>query len=49
LAFSRKITRIGVPGEDSMTLNVPENVAGNILDLCLPGYMKIGTLYNCRV
>jgi len=32
-----------------MTLDVPENVAGTILDLCLPGYTETGTLYNYRV
>src|SRR6185295_1245914 len=38
-----------VPGEDPMTLDVPENVAEKILDLCLPGYTETGTLYNYRV
>jgi len=36
-------------GEDPMTLDVPENVAEKILDLCLPGYTGTGTLYNYRV
>jgi NAD(P)-dependent dehydrogenase (short-subunit alcohol dehydrogenase family) len=38
-----------VPGEDPMTLDVPENVAEKILDLCLPDYTETGTLYNYRV
>jgi NAD(P)-dependent dehydrogenase (short-subunit alcohol dehydrogenase family) len=38
-----------MPGEDPMTLDVPENVAEKILDLCLPGYTGTGTLYNYRV
>ena len=38
-----------MPGEDPMTLDVPENVAEKILDLCLPTYMETGTLYNYRV
>ena len=38
-----------MPGEDPMTLDVPENVAEKILDLCLPGYTETGTLYNYRV
>jgi NAD(P)-dependent dehydrogenase (short-subunit alcohol dehydrogenase family) len=38
-----------VPGEDPMTLDVPENVAQKILDLCLPSYTETGTLYNYRV
>src|ERR1044071_6710994 len=38
-----------VPGEDPMTLDVPENVAEKILDLCLPSYTETGTLYNYRV
>ena len=38
-----------MPGEDPMTLDVPENVAEKILDLCLPGYTQTGTLYNYRV
>jgi hypothetical protein len=32
-----------------MTLDVPENVAEKILDLCLPSYTETGTLYNYRV
>jgi NAD(P)-dependent dehydrogenase (short-subunit alcohol dehydrogenase family) len=38
-----------MPGEDPMTLDVPENVAEKILDLCLPAYTETGTLYNYRV
>ena len=38
-----------MPGEDPMTLDVPENVAEKILDLCLPRYTETGTLYNYRV
>lgn len=38
-----------MPGEDPMTLDVPENVAEKILDLCLPAYTATGTLYNYRV
>jgi NAD(P)-dependent dehydrogenase (short-subunit alcohol dehydrogenase family) len=38
-----------MPGEDPMTLDVPENVAEKILDLCLPGYTETGTLYSYRV
>jgi NAD(P)-dependent dehydrogenase (short-subunit alcohol dehydrogenase family) len=38
-----------MPGEDPMTLDVPENVAAKILDLCLPAYTETGTLYNYRV
>ena len=38
-----------MPGEDPMTLDVPENVAQKILDLCLPSYTETGTLYNYRV
>jgi NAD(P)-dependent dehydrogenase (short-subunit alcohol dehydrogenase family) len=38
-----------MPGEDPMTLDVPENVAEKILALCLPGYTETGTLYNYRV
>jgi NAD(P)-dependent dehydrogenase (short-subunit alcohol dehydrogenase family) len=38
-----------VPGEDPMTLDVPENVAEKIVDLCLPSYTETGTLYNYRV
>ena len=38
----------GAPGDHSMTLDVPENVAAKILDLCLPGYTETSTLYNCR-
>jgi NAD(P)-dependent dehydrogenase (short-subunit alcohol dehydrogenase family) len=38
-----------MPGEDPMTLDVPENVAEKILDLCLPSYVETGTLYNYRV
>jgi NAD(P)-dependent dehydrogenase (short-subunit alcohol dehydrogenase family) len=38
-----------MPGEDPMTLDVPENVAEKIVDLCLPGYTQTGTLYNYRV
>jgi NAD(P)-dependent dehydrogenase (short-subunit alcohol dehydrogenase family) len=38
-----------MPGEDPMTLDTPENVAGKIIDLCLPAYSQTGTLYNYRV
>src|SRR5947207_6871258 len=38
-----------MPGEDPMTLDVPENVAEKILDLCLPSYAKTGRLDNYRV
>jgi len=38
-----------MPGEDPMTLDTPENVAGKIVDLCLPAYSQTGTLYNYRV
>src|SRR5882757_6626448 len=38
-----------MPGEDPMTLDVPENVAEKILDLCVPAYTETGTLYNYRV
>src|SRR5437016_1118175 len=38
-----------MPGEDPMTLDVPENVAEKIVDLCLPSYTETGTLYNYRV
>ena len=38
-----------MPGEDPMTLDVPDNVAEKIVDLCLPGYTETGTLYSYRV
>src|ERR1043166_1498347 len=38
-----------MPGEDPMTLHVPDNVAEKIVDLCLPGYTETGTLYSYRV
>jgi NAD(P)-dependent dehydrogenase (short-subunit alcohol dehydrogenase family) len=38
-----------MPGEDPMTLDVPENVAEKIVDLGLPSYTETGTLYNYRV
>jgi NAD(P)-dependent dehydrogenase (short-subunit alcohol dehydrogenase family) len=38
-----------MPGEDPMTLDVPENVAEKIVDLCLPSYTETGALYNYRV
>ena len=38
-----------MPGEDPATLDVPENVAEKILELCLPAYTQTGTLYNYRV
>jgi NAD(P)-dependent dehydrogenase (short-subunit alcohol dehydrogenase family) len=38
-----------MPGEDPLTLDVPENVAEKIVDLCLPSYTETGTLYNYRV
>src|SRR5215468_12263040 len=43
-----RLRATGMPGEDPMTLDVPENVAQKILELCLPSYGETGTLYNYR-
>jgi NAD(P)-dependent dehydrogenase (short-subunit alcohol dehydrogenase family) len=37
-----------MPGEDPMTLPTPDEVAEKIVDLCLPGLSKTGTLYDFR-
>ncbi|HUI12765.1 MAG TPA: SDR family NAD(P)-dependent oxidoreductase [Xanthobacteraceae bacterium] len=37
-----------MPGEDPMTLPTPEEVAQKIVDLCLPGCMETGKLYDYR-
>ncbi len=35
-----------MPGEDPMTLEPPENVAGKIVELCLPSMLENGKLYH---
>jgi len=37
-----------MPGEDPMTLPTPDDVAGKILDLCLPSFSETGRLYDFR-
>jgi NAD(P)-dependent dehydrogenase (short-subunit alcohol dehydrogenase family) len=37
-----------MPGEDPMTLPAPEEVAEKIVDLCLPGFIETGRLYEFR-
>jgi NAD(P)-dependent dehydrogenase (short-subunit alcohol dehydrogenase family) len=37
-----------MPGEDPMTLPTPDEVAEKILDLCLPGCLETGKLYEYR-
>jgi hypothetical protein len=39
---------LAMPGEDPMSLPTPEQVAGKILDLCLPGFSETGKLYDFR-
>jgi NAD(P)-dependent dehydrogenase (short-subunit alcohol dehydrogenase family) len=34
-----------MPGEDPMTLETPEKVAGKIVELCLPSVQESGKLY----
>ena len=46
---TRTRMRAGVmPGEDPMTLPAPEDVAGKIVDLCLPGFTETGRYYDFR-
>jgi NAD(P)-dependent dehydrogenase (short-subunit alcohol dehydrogenase family) len=35
-----------MPGEDPTTLTTPEQVAEKIVELCLPGFMETGKLYD---
>jgi hypothetical protein len=35
-----------MPGEDPMTLKPPEQVAGKILELCLPSMQESGMIYS---
>jgi NAD(P)-dependent dehydrogenase (short-subunit alcohol dehydrogenase family) len=35
-----------MPGEDPMTLELPENVAGKIVELCRPSMLENGRLYH---
>jgi len=35
-----------MPGEDPMTLPPPEDVAGKIVELCVPGFDETGRLYD---
>src|SRR5258708_1574365 len=37
-----------MPGEDPMTLPVPEEVAARIVDLCVPGFSETGRIYDFR-
>ena len=37
-----------MPGEDPMTLPMPEEVAEKIVDLCLPSFNETGKLYDFR-
>jgi NAD(P)-dependent dehydrogenase (short-subunit alcohol dehydrogenase family) len=41
-----RMRAVVMPGEDPMTLPTPETVAEKILDLCLPGCMETGKLYD---
>jgi NAD(P)-dependent dehydrogenase (short-subunit alcohol dehydrogenase family) len=41
-----RMRAVVMPGEDPMTLPTPEAVAEKILDLCLPGCMETGKLYD---
>ena len=34
-----------MPGEDPMTLETPEQVAGRIVELCLPSFTESGKVY----
>ena len=34
-----------MPGEDPMTLETPEQVAGKIVELCLPSMQESGRIY----
>jgi NAD(P)-dependent dehydrogenase (short-subunit alcohol dehydrogenase family) len=35
-----------MPGEDPMTLDTPEQAAEKVVELCLPGFIETGKLYN---
>jgi NAD(P)-dependent dehydrogenase (short-subunit alcohol dehydrogenase family) len=35
-----------MPGEDPMTLKAPDQVAGKIVELCLPGMQESGMIYS---
>jgi NAD(P)-dependent dehydrogenase (short-subunit alcohol dehydrogenase family) len=37
-----------MPGEDPMTLPIPETVAEKIVELCLPSFQDTGKLYDVR-
>jgi len=37
-----------MPGEDPMTLDVPENVAAKIIDMCVPDFTETGIAYDYR-
>jgi NAD(P)-dependent dehydrogenase (short-subunit alcohol dehydrogenase family) len=37
-----------MPGEDPMTLDTPEQVAAELLPLCLPGFQETGKAYSYR-
>jgi NAD(P)-dependent dehydrogenase (short-subunit alcohol dehydrogenase family) len=43
-----RMRALAMPGEDPMSLPTPEQVAGKILDLCLPGFSETGKLYDFR-
>ena len=37
-----------MPGEDPMTLPLPEDVAEKIVELCMPGFSETGRFYDFR-
>ena len=41
-----KLRAQGMPGEDPMTLDTPDNVAKAMLPLCLPSFQETGRLYD---
>ena len=43
-----RMRALAMPGEDPMTLPTPDDVAAKIVDLCLPGFIETGKLYDFR-
>ena len=35
-----------MPGEDTMTLRLPEELAPKIVEICSPGWVETGKLYD---
>ena len=41
-----KMRKAAMPGEDPMTLRTPEELAPKVVEMCAPGWMETGAIYD---